>query len=239
MKVRLADVGRSAAGRARVSRRARSLGAVGATREHIRAPPDERGAAGRPWTNGRSRSSAREWRRALRGSLRGSRSGWGSASWSALLMGSSRGARRTLGPMTELLRATPVIAILPVAIARRRSRGRDEREPHRVRGVLPRPRQHDRRRAQPCPPRRRDTASMLHVGPRGARLPHLSPSALPSIVAGAADRDLHRTRSRRHLRVRRARETASGATSSAKQAQFAAAGGVGRHPLPRASRIRC
>jgi len=33
-----------------------------------------------------------------------------------LVMGASRGARRTLGPTTELLRAFPVIAVVPIAV---------------------------------------------------------------------------------------------------------------------------
>ena len=100
-----------------------------------------------------------------------------------LLMGSSRGARRTLGPMTELLRATPVIAILPVAIALV-GLGDAMNVSLIAFGVCFPVLVNTIDGVRTVPPEARDTASMLHVGPAERVFRIYLPSALPSIVAG-------------------------------------------------------
>jgi ABC-type nitrate/sulfonate/bicarbonate transport system permease component len=100
-----------------------------------------------------------------------------------LLMGSSRIARRTLGPMTELLRATPVIAILPVAIALV-GLGDALNVSLIAFGVCFPVLVNTIDGVRTVPPEARDTASMLHVGPAERVFRIYLPSALPSIVAG-------------------------------------------------------
>lgn len=100
-----------------------------------------------------------------------------------LVMGSWRPARRTLEPLTELLRAVPVIAVVPVVIVLLGFGDAMQVSViafgvcfpvlistlDGVRGV---------------PPEARDTASMLHVRPVERALYVNLPSALPSIVSG-------------------------------------------------------
>jgi ABC-type nitrate/sulfonate/bicarbonate transport system permease component len=100
-----------------------------------------------------------------------------------LAMGSWSFAGRMLGPLTELLRATPAIAVVPVAIV---LFGLGDAMYvsiiafgvcfpvliHTVEGV------------RAVPPEARDTASMLQVGGVARVLRIYLPSALPSIVAG-------------------------------------------------------
>jgi ABC-type nitrate/sulfonate/bicarbonate transport system permease component len=100
-----------------------------------------------------------------------------------LAMGSSRLARTTLEPLTEILRAIPPIAVVPVAIV---LLGPDDEMQVAViafgvcfpvlvstmRGVLA------------VPPEARDTAAMLQVGPLERVFRVNLPAALPSIAAG-------------------------------------------------------
>ena len=100
-----------------------------------------------------------------------------------LVLGSSRGARRVLEPLTELLRATPAISIVPVTIV---LLGLGESMHvaviafavclavlvNTVEGV------------RAVAPEVRDTAAMLHVG-RAERVIAINlPAALPQIFAG-------------------------------------------------------
>jgi ABC-type nitrate/sulfonate/bicarbonate transport system permease component len=100
-----------------------------------------------------------------------------------LVMGSSRGARRALEPLTELLRATPAISIVPAAIV---VLGIGEAMhvaviafavcfPVLVNTI-------DGVRA--VAPEVRDTAAMLHVGPVERVVAINLPAALPQIFAG-------------------------------------------------------
>ena len=100
-----------------------------------------------------------------------------------LLLGSSRQARRALEPLVEFARATPAIAIVPVAIVLLGVGGEMQvsviafgvtfpvliNTIEGVRGVAP---------------ETRDTASMLHRGAVERVVRVYAPSALPSIVAG-------------------------------------------------------
>jgi ABC-type nitrate/sulfonate/bicarbonate transport system permease component len=100
-----------------------------------------------------------------------------------LVMGSSRAVRRVLEPLTELLRATPAVSIVPIAIV---VLGFGERMhvaviafavslpvlANTVEGV------------RAVAPAVRDTAAMLHVGPFERMFAINLPAALPQIFAG-------------------------------------------------------
>jgi ABC-type nitrate/sulfonate/bicarbonate transport system permease component len=100
-----------------------------------------------------------------------------------LLVGSWRIARQLLEPLTELLRAVPVIAVVPIAIVLL-----DFGDAMRVSviafGVCFPVLVNTVEGVRAVPPEARDTASLLHVG-RVERVFRINlPSALPSIMAG-------------------------------------------------------
>jgi ABC-type nitrate/sulfonate/bicarbonate transport system permease component len=100
-----------------------------------------------------------------------------------LLMGSSRGARRALDPLVELARATPAIAIVPVAIVLL-GLGDAMQVTVIAFGVCFSVLVNTVEGVRAVSPEVRDTASMLHVGAVERVFRIYFPSALPSIVAG-------------------------------------------------------
>lgn len=100
-----------------------------------------------------------------------------------LLMGSSRGARRTLEPLVESSRAIPPIAVVPALIV---ILGLDDamRVAVIAFGVCFPVLVNTLDGVRGIPPEARDTATMLDLG-RAARILRVNlPAALPSIVAG-------------------------------------------------------
>lgn len=100
-----------------------------------------------------------------------------------LAMGSSRVARRTLEPVTEILRAIPPIAVVPVAIVVL-GFGDWMNVSIIAFGVCFPVLIHSFEGVRAVPPEARDTASMLQVGPMERVFRIYLPAALPSIVAG-------------------------------------------------------
>ena len=100
-----------------------------------------------------------------------------------LLMGSSRGARRTLEPLIEPARATPVIAIVPITIVLL-GFGDAMQVTVIAFGVCFSVLVTTTDGVRAVSPEVRDTASMLRVGPVERLLRIYLPAALPSIVAG-------------------------------------------------------
>jgi ABC-type nitrate/sulfonate/bicarbonate transport system permease component len=100
-----------------------------------------------------------------------------------LLMGSSRRTRRALEPVVELARATPAIAILPVAIVLL-GVGDEMQVSVIAFGVTFPVLVNTIEGVRGVSPETRDTASMLHVGAVERVVRVYAPSALPSIVAG-------------------------------------------------------
>ena len=105
------------------------------------------------------------------------------------------------------------IAIVPVPASSSSASGTAMRiARHRIRRLLPRPRQH---RSRACGPCRRRPATRPRCCTSAARnaSPHLLACRAPVDRRRAAHRALDRPRPGRHLRVRRRRATGSGATS--------------------------
>jgi len=100
-----------------------------------------------------------------------------------LLVGTSLRARRTLDPFFELLRAVPVIAIVPVAILVL-GLGDAERIAVIAIGLVFPILLNTIGGVRAIPPEVRDTASMLHVGRVERVLRVYLPAALPSIFTG-------------------------------------------------------
>ena len=100
-----------------------------------------------------------------------------------LLMGSSRSARRTFEPLVELARATPVIAIVPVAIVIL-GLGDAMQVAVIAFGVCFSVLVNTVEGVRAVSPEVRDTASMLHVGGVERVFRIYLPAALPSIAAG-------------------------------------------------------
>lgn len=101
-----------------------------------------------------------------------------------LLVGTSLRTRRMLDPFFELLRAVPVIAIVPVAILVFRGLGDAERIAVIVFGLVFPILLNTMGGVRAIPPEVRDTASMLHVGRVERVLRVYLPAALPSIFTG-------------------------------------------------------
>jgi ABC-type nitrate/sulfonate/bicarbonate transport system permease component len=100
-----------------------------------------------------------------------------------VVMGASLRVRRALEPLTELLRATPPIAIVPVAVVLL-GLGDGMRISVIAFGVCFPVLVNAVEGVRAVPPEARDTAAMLHVGPV-ERLYRIDlPAALPSIMAG-------------------------------------------------------
>jgi ABC-type nitrate/sulfonate/bicarbonate transport system permease component len=100
-----------------------------------------------------------------------------------LLIGTSRGARRTLEPFLEFTRAIPAIAIVPATIAVLEL-GDAQRIAVIAFGLCFPILVNTAEGVRGIPPEVRDTASMLHVG-RVERVSRIYfPAALPSIMAG-------------------------------------------------------
>jgi ABC-type nitrate/sulfonate/bicarbonate transport system permease component len=100
-----------------------------------------------------------------------------------LVLGASRGARRALEPLTELLRAVPPIAVVPVAIVIL-GLGDAMRVAVIAFGICFPVLVNTVEGVRGVTPEARDTAAMLQVG-EGERLYRIYlPAALPSIVAG-------------------------------------------------------
>jgi ABC-type nitrate/sulfonate/bicarbonate transport system permease component len=100
-----------------------------------------------------------------------------------LLMGSSRQTRRTLEPLVELARATPPIALVPVAIVLL-GLGNGMQISVIAFGLVFPVLVNTIAGVRGVSPEVRDTASMLHVGTVERVLRVYTPAALPSIVAG-------------------------------------------------------
>jgi len=100
-----------------------------------------------------------------------------------LLMGASRGTRRTLEPLTELARATPPIAAVPAAIVIL-GLGSSMRVAVIAFGVFFPVLVNTIEGVRAVPTETRDTATMLHVGRVRRLLRVYLPASLPSIVAG-------------------------------------------------------
>jgi ABC-type nitrate/sulfonate/bicarbonate transport system permease component len=100
-----------------------------------------------------------------------------------MLMGASRGTRRTLEPLTELARATPPIAVVPAAIVVL-GLGSAMRIAVIAFGVFFPVLVNTIEGVRAVPPETRDTATMLHVGSVRRLLRVYLPASLPSIVAG-------------------------------------------------------
>jgi ABC-type nitrate/sulfonate/bicarbonate transport system permease component len=100
-----------------------------------------------------------------------------------VVMGSSRPLRQTLGPLVEILRATPPIAIVPAAIV---ILGLDDSMRISVIafGVLFPVLVNSLDGVRAVSPEARDTASLLRLGRVERILRIYFPAALPSIVAG-------------------------------------------------------
>ena len=100
-----------------------------------------------------------------------------------VVLGASRGARRALEPLTELLRAVPPVAIVPVAIV---ILGLDDgmRIAVIAFGVCFPVLVNSADGVRAVSPEARDTAAMLQVGPAERLYRIYLPAALPSIVAG-------------------------------------------------------
>jgi ABC-type nitrate/sulfonate/bicarbonate transport system permease component len=100
-----------------------------------------------------------------------------------LLMGSSLRARSALGPLVELLRSTPPIAIVP-ALLIVLGLGNEMRVTVIAFGVCFPVLLNTVDGVRAVSPEARDTASMLHVGRLGRTFRIYLPAALPSIAAG-------------------------------------------------------
>lgn len=118
-------------------------------------------------------------KRLLVGFVLGSASGIGAG----LVLGSTRVAARTLGPLVELGRATPPIAVVPAFIVVL-GLGDAMRIGVIAFGVFFPVLVNTIDGVRAVSPEARDTASMLHVGPVEAVVRIYLPAALPSIVAG-------------------------------------------------------
>jgi ABC-type nitrate/sulfonate/bicarbonate transport system permease component len=100
-----------------------------------------------------------------------------------LLLGSSLEARRLLGPLVELLRATPPIAIVPALLVVL-GLGNGMRISLIAFGVSFPIFVNTLDGVRAVSPEARDTASLLHVGRLGRAFRIYLPAALPSIAAG-------------------------------------------------------
>jgi ABC-type nitrate/sulfonate/bicarbonate transport system permease component len=100
-----------------------------------------------------------------------------------LVLGASRNARRALEPLTELLRAVPPVAIVPVAIVIL-GLGDGMRIAVIAFGVCFPVLVNAAEGVRTVSAEARDTAAMLHVGPVEQLYRIYLPAALPSIVAG-------------------------------------------------------
>jgi ABC-type nitrate/sulfonate/bicarbonate transport system permease component len=100
-----------------------------------------------------------------------------------LVMGSWRGARRTLDPLVEFLRAVPPIAIVPAALVILGT-GDAMRVAVIAFGVCFTVLVNALQGIRAVSPEVRDTAAMLHVRPVERLVRIYVPAALPSIVAG-------------------------------------------------------